>query len=185
MEYKLKDILQDKGYIRGPFGSSLKRTEMKKNGIPVYEQQHAINSSRDFRYYIDNNKYEELKRFTVKPNDLIISCSGTVGKVDLITDKDRIGIISQALLILRANTDIVLPKYLYYFFKSTYGFDSIVSRSIGSVQINIAKREIIENIKINIPNLEIQNKIVKLLSIIDKRIKLNNQTNDNLLYNAA
>ena len=45
-----------------------------------------------------------MKRFTVKPNDLIISCSGTIGKVDLISEKDPMGIISQALLILRANT---------------------------------------------------------------------------------
>lgn len=36
-EYKLKDLLAEKGYIRGPFGSSLKRAEMKSEGIPVYE----------------------------------------------------------------------------------------------------------------------------------------------------
>lgn len=33
MEYRLKEILQDKGYIRGPFGSSLKRNELKSTGI--------------------------------------------------------------------------------------------------------------------------------------------------------
>ena len=181
MEYKLKDILQDKGYIRGPFGSSLKRNELKSSGIPVYEQQHAIYASRDFRYYIDEEKYNQMKRFMVKPNDLIISCSGTIGKVDLISKKDKIGIISQALLILRANTNIVLPEYLFYFFKSDYGYNSITSRSIGSVQVNIAKREVIENIKINIPSIEEQEKIVNILSNIDKKIELNNQINDNLL----
>lgn len=180
MEYRLKEILQDKGYIRGPFGSSLKRNELKSTGIPVYEQQHAIYATREFRYYIDEEKYSQMKRFTVKPNDLIISCSGTIGKVDLISEKDPIGIISQALLILRANTDIVLPEYLFYFLKSDYGYNSIISRSMGSVQVNIAKREVIENIKINIPSLKEQEKIVKILSNIDEKIKLNNQINDNL-----
>lgn len=180
MEYRLKEILQDKGYIRGPFGSSLKRNELKSTGIPVYEQQHAIYATREFRYYIDEEKYSQMKRFTVKPKDLIISCSGTIGKVDLISEKDPIGIISQALLILRANTDIVLPKYLFYFLKSDYGYNSIISRSMGSVQVNIAKREVIENIKINIPSLKEQEKIVKILSNIDEKIKLNNQINDNL-----
>ena len=180
MEYRLKEILQDKGYIRGPFGSSLKRNELKSTGIPVYEQQHAIYATREFRYYIDEEKYSQMKRFTVKPKDLIISCSGTIGKVDLISEKDPIGIISQALLILRANTDIVLPEYLFYFFKSDYGYNSIISRSMGSVQVNIAKREVIENIKINIPSLKEQEKIVKILSNIDEKIKLNNQINDNL-----
>ena len=180
MEYRLKEILQDKGYIRGPFGSSLKRNELKSTGIPVYEQQHAIYATREFRYYIDEEKYSQMKRFTVKPKDLIISCSGTIGKVDLISEQDPIGIISQALLILRANTDIVLPEYLFYFFKSDYGYNSIISRSMGSVQVNIAKREVIENIKINIPSLKEQEKIVKILSNIDEKIKLNNQINDNL-----
>ena len=180
MEYRLKEILQDKGYIRGPFGSSLKRNELKSTGIPVYEQQHAIYATREFRYYIDEEKYSQMKRFTVKPKDLIISCSGTIGKVDLISEKDPIGIISQALLILRANTDIVLPEYLFYFLKSDYGYNSIISRSMGSVQVNIAKREVIENIKINIPSLKEQEKIVKILSNIDEKIKLNNQINDNL-----
>jgi len=180
MEYRLKEILQDKGYIRGPFGSSLKRNELKSTGIPVYEQQHAIYATREFRYYIDEEKYSQMKRFTVKPKDLIISCSGTIGKVDLISEKDPIGIISQALLILRVNTDIVLPEYLFYFLKSDYGYNSIISRSMGSVQVNIAKREVIENIKINIPSLKEQEKIVKILSNIDEKIKLNNQINDNL-----
>lgn len=180
MEYRLKDILQDKGYIRGPFGSSLKRNELKNVGIPVYEQQHAIYATREFRYYIDEEKYSKMKRFTVKPNDLIISCSGTIGKVDLISEKDKIGIISQALLILRVNTDIAIPEYLFYFFKSNYGYNSIVSRSMGSVQVNIAKREVIENIKINIPSKKEQEKIVNILSIVDKKIELNNQINNNL-----
>ena len=180
MEYRLKEILQDKGYIRGPFGSSLKRNELKSTGIPVYEQQHAIYATREFRYYIDEEKYSQMKRFTVKPNDLIISCSGTIGKVDLISEKDPMGIISQALLILRANTDIVLPEYLFYFFKSDYGYNSIISRSMGSVQVNIAKREVIENIKINIPSLKEQEKVVNILSNIDKKIKLNADMNNNL-----
>lgn len=180
MEYKLKDLLQDKGYIRGPFGSALKRAELKTNGIPVYEQQHAIYANRDFRYYIDDEKYNELKRFTVKTNDLIISCSGTIGKVDFIKENDKKGIISQALLILRPNTEIVNPKYLYYFFKSNYGYNCIVSRSMGSVQVNIAKREFIENIKINLPSKDNQNKIIKILENIDKKIDLNNKINDNL-----
>ena len=84
----LSDILMDKGYIRGPFGSALKRGDMKEDGIPVYEQQHAIYNSRDFRYYIDEQKFNEMKRFQVKKDDLIISCSGTVGKVSIIKDDD-------------------------------------------------------------------------------------------------
>ncbi len=177
---QLSDILQEKGYIRGPFGSALKRGDMKKDGIPVYEQQHAIYNSRDFRYYIDEQKFNEMKRFQVRKDDLIISCSGTVGKVSIIKDDDPKGIISQALLLLRADTNRILPQYLKYFFSSRDGYNAIVSRSSGSVQVNIAKRSVIEQILLKLPQIKTQKKIVGVLSSIDDKIELNNAINNNL-----
>ncbi|THA12699.1 restriction endonuclease subunit S, partial [Rodentibacter pneumotropicus] len=111
----LGNLLEPRGYIRGPFGSALKRNELSDSGIPVYEQQHAITGTRIFRYFINNDKFNELKRFIVRDNDLIISCSGTVGKISLIKGNDPKGIISQALLILRFDIKKVLPLYMYYF----------------------------------------------------------------------
>ena len=180
----LKDVLQDKGYIRGPFGTALKRGEMKEVGIPVYEQQHAIYNNREFRFYIDETKFEEMKRFQVKENDLIISCSGTVGKVSVISTEDQKGIISQALLLLRTDIDKVLPLYLKYFFESREGYNAIVSRSSGSVQVNIAKRNIIEQIPLKLPPILIQKKIVEILKGIDDKIKTNEMINNNLVEQA-
>src|SRR5690554_5467574 len=104
-EIQLGSLLKEKGYIRGPFGSALKRAEMVEEGIPVYEQKNAIYNEREFRFFITPEKFESLKRFQVKTNDLIISCSGTVGKISIIQEEDPKGIISQALLILRPNVE--------------------------------------------------------------------------------
>ena len=176
----LADLLQDNGYIRGPFGSALKRPEMQTEGIPVYEQQHAIYNSREFRFFISEEKFEELKRFQVEANDLVISCSGTVGRVTIIKEEDPKGIISQALLILRVDSQQVLPQYLKYFFTSKEGYNAIVSRSSGSVQVNISKRNVIEQIPLRLPSTNIQKKIVGVLSSIDKKIEKNEQINNNL-----
>jgi len=176
----LADLLQKKGYIRGPFGSALKRSEMKSEGVPVYEQQHAIYNLRDFRFYIDDQKFEGLKRFQVKTNDLVISCSGTVGKVTIIRENDPKGIISQALLLLRVDASKVLPEYLKYFFSSQKGYNAIVSRSSGSVQVNISRREVIEQIPLSLPNLDEQKKIVDILKTIDDKIVTNEEINKNL-----
>ena len=176
----LKDVLSEKGYIRGPFGSALKRAEMKSEGIPVYEQQNAIYDNRIFRYFIDEEKYQSLKRFTTYPDDLIISCSGTVGKVSIIKHDDPKGIISQALLTLRVNKDLILPEFLKYFFSSYEGYNSLVSRSTGSVQVNISKRAVIEEIPLKLPPLDVQQKIVYYLSLIDKKIETNEKINKNL-----
>lgn len=176
----LSDVLLEKGYIRGPFGSALKRKELLSEGIPVYEQQHAISNSREFRFYIDESKFESMKRFQVEENDLIISCSGTVGKVSIIEKDDPKGIISQALLLLRVDDSIIDPLYLKYFFASQEGYNSIVSRSSGSVQVNIARKTIIENIPLVLPPLDVQKTIVEVLSVIDSKIRNNEIVNDNL-----
>lgn len=170
--FKLGEVLDKKGYIRGPFGSALKRGEMKKEGIPVYEQQHAIYNNRIFRYYIDNDKFQELKRFQVFPNDLIVSCSGTIGKTSLITNNDEKGIISQALLILRSNPNIINPKFLKYFLETNNGYNSLISSAGGSSQVNIAKKQIILDIPLLVPNLETQSKIISFLDLINNKIEL-------------
>ena len=178
---EIKEILQNKGYIRGPFGSALRRPEMKTEGIPVYEQANAIYNHRNFRFYIDEQKHEQLKRFTVKENDLLISCSGTFGKISIIHNEDPKGIISQALLILRPDTKKVNPNFLKYFFLSDKGYNALASRSLGSVQVNIAKREVIEKIQLAIPkNRNEQDAIVKILKSLDDKIKLLNETNETL-----
>src|SRR3990172_7507838 len=178
--HKLGYLLGEKGYVRGPFGSSLKRGEMKPNGIPVYEQQHAIYNNRDFRYYIDDEKFFELRRFQVKTNDLIVSCSGTIGKISIISEEDPKGIISQALLILRPDNTKVLPDYLKYYFTTREGYNNLVSTSHGSVQINIASRDVVENITIKVPDIPTQHRIAEILSALDDKIELNRQTNATL-----
>ena len=177
---KLRDVLGRSGYIRGPFGSALRRPELKTHGIPVYEQQHAITGIREFRFYIDEQKYATLQRFTVQEGDLIISCSGTLGRVSMISRNDPKGIISQALLILRPDTSVVHPKYLYYFMSSKQGFNSIAEVSTGSVQVNIARRDIIENTDLPLPPLPEQHAIACILGALDDKIELNRRMNETL-----
>lgn len=64
-------------FVRGPFGGSLKKSIFKEKGYVVYEQKHAIHDHfNQLRYFIDENKFNEMIRFEVKPGDIIMSCSG-------------------------------------------------------------------------------------------------------------
>ena len=77
-----------------------------------------------------------------------------------------------------------MPLYLKYFFSSRDGYNAIVSRSSGSVQVNIAKRDVIEQIPLMLPKIETQRKIVGVLNSIDKKIDENERINKNLLEQA-
>ena len=179
-EMTLGELLKPKGYIRWPFWSALLRSELLESWIPVYEQQNAIYNHRNFRFYINEEKYESLKRFTVAENDLIISCSGTLWKVSLIKKEDAKWIISQALLLIRPNPDKINPLYIYNFFNSKEGFNALVSRSTWSVQVNLAKREIIENVPFLLPPLPEQRAIADMLSSLDAKIELLREQNETL-----
>ena len=50
----------------------------------------------------------------------------------------------------------------------------------GSVQVNIAKRNVIEQIPLMLPKIEIQRKIVEILNSIDNKIEENEEINNNL-----
>ena len=97
-EKKFNDVCK---FIRGPFGGALKKEIFVSEGYAVYEQSHAIYGDfSKFRYFISEEKFNELKRFSVFPNDIIMSCSGTMGKFAIVPEKLKEGVINQALLKL-------------------------------------------------------------------------------------
>ena len=160
--------LQDVCYMKkGPFGSSLKKemfVPKKENTYKVYEQQHAIYKSIDIRYFIDENKYLSMKRFSVIPGDLIMSCSGTIGKVYVIPENAPAGIINQALLKMTPKKDVSV-EYLAYLIESDYFKEIIFSYSDGAAIKNIAAVQILKELKICIPNFNEQLLIVQKLDI--------------------
>ena len=95
------------GFVRGPFGGSLKESSFVEDGFAVYEQQHAIyDQFNDIRYFIGDAKFKEMQRFELHRNDLIMSCSGTMGRVAIVPENFRRGIINQALLKLTPSPGI-------------------------------------------------------------------------------
>ena len=61
---------------RGPFGSHLRKEFFVESGYKIYEQKHAIYGDFNVgRYFIDEEKFQQLKSFEVKPGDIIISCA--------------------------------------------------------------------------------------------------------------
>lgn len=158
-EYKFGDICK---FIRGPFGGSLKKECFKDEGYPVYEQQNAIYNKFSFRYFINEEKYKSMVRFTVNPGDLIMSCSGTIGKVAIVPSDAPIGIINQALLKLTP-TKLVFNEFLKYLMESSYFNEIIDKYSDGAAIKNIASVETLKSIVLTLPDYAIQKNIVNTL----------------------
>lgn len=166
-EKKFKDLCS---FVRGPFGGSLKKNCFVPSGYAVYEQQNAIYNKFTFRYFINEDKYNSMIRFSVEPGDLIMSCSGTIGKVAIIPEGAAKGIINQALLKLSPKK--VLDKYyLKYLMESSFFDDLITQHSDGAAIKNIASVAILKEITLSLPPLSVQQSIVSRLDALSEKVR--------------
>lgn len=179
-EWKLEKLGNVCNFVRGPFGGSLKKSSFKSTGIAVYEQRHAIyNQFDEIRYFIDDEKFEEMKRFELEPGDLIMSCSGTMGKVAVVPENAKKGIINQALLKLTPSAELNV-KYLEYWMNSPNFQESLARSTVGAAIKNVASVKILKEIEIYLPNINTQNMVVNKL---DEAFKIIGNAQDNIEKN--
>lgn len=163
VEKKLGDVC---GFVRGPFGGSLKKEIFVEDGFAVYEQAHAIyDQFCEHRYFINEEKFVEMKRFELHPGHLIMSCSGTMGKVAIAPVGIKRGIINQALLILSPEKNL-LNTFLKYWMESKDFQDRLREYAGGAAIQNVASVKILKEIAIPVPAVIEQRSIVARLDAL-------------------
>lgn len=154
-------------FVRGPFGGSLKKSIFKEEGYVVYEQKHAIHDHfNQLRYFIDEEKFNEMIRFEVKPGDIIMSCSGvTLGRVAIVPEDIKRGIINQALLKLTPKKNVSV-HFIKHWLRSNI-FQKIIFDYAGGAAIpNVPAAKILKDILIPFPSLKEQNKVVDNIELM-------------------
>lgn len=110
--------------------------------IATKSQINALNAVRVFR------------------GDIVITRSGTIGRVTIITDRLNNAIVSDDLIRVRIQ-DEFLRHYVYSFLKTKAAFDQMIRNEYGAVQQHLEPNHI-KDILIPIPDdLTIVNKIVE------------------------
>lgn len=157
--------------IRGPFGSALKKeffVEKDDSTYKVYEQKNAINKNAFIgTYYISKEMYKSLSRFEVFPNDIIMSCSGTIGELYVIPYEAERGIINQALLKFTLNKKIERDYFLFMMnqMKSKMDVKGCGIQNIGSVKY-------IKATVFGLPPLPLQQQFASKIEAIEKQKEL-------------
>jgi type I restriction enzyme S subunit len=157
-------------FVRGPFGGALKKEIFVPEGYAVYEQSHAIHKDLDtFRYFIDDIKYNELKRFAVKPNDIIMSCSGTMGKIAVLSSKPKPGVINQALLKLSVDKKYNL-EFITIALELPENQSKLLAQSAGGAIKNVVGVKLLKEIEIRVPPQQEQARIADCLTALDNQL---------------
>lgn len=109
------------------------------------------------------------ERSRLEVDDILFSGIGTIGKVaiaDIPVDNWN---CSESVFIIKPNKRIVLPKFLMYYLRSSRCKEQYEASSVGSTMKGVRKG-ILESIKIPIPSLQIQEKIVYVLDTIGRLV---------------
>ena len=169
-------------YKKGPFGSSIIKAMFvpdTPDAVKIYEQKNAINKDATLgSYFISAEKYETLKGFEVFPNDIIVSCAGTIGETYVLPIGMRKGIINQALMKISLYDLEILDFYLMYFdFKLK---SAAQEQGHGIALKNIPPFDVLKRYLIPIPPIQEQKRIISTVNNLLSKVNSIDEDNETI-----
>lgn len=173
MKFKLSDVMD----LIGGGTPKTSKSEYWNGTIPWLSVKDFNNG---FRYVYETEKtitelgLENSSTKLLQKGDVVISARGTVGEIATIPFPMA---FNQSCYGLRAKSGIVTSDYLYYLIKHNV---SVLRKNTHGSVFDTITRNTFDNIEVEIPSIETQEKIASILSDYDKKIELNNAINNNL-----
>lgn len=167
---KISDLANTK------MGYAFKSSDFVSSGIPLLRMGNLYQNSLDFSRnpaFLPFSYEKDYENFVVKPNDLVMSMTGTMGKRDYgftvqIPEDAPISLLNQRVMKFIAKKDIS-SGYLMYVLRSEALLNKLYSFPGGTKQANLSADQVKE-ISVLIPSFEEQNKIAQILSTWDQAI---------------
>lgn len=186
MEWKevlFEDIIEE--ISMGPFGSDIKRDCYCEEGLPYLNGSNVQNFKlgEESFIYVPWEKAEKLKKSVAHRGDVIITHRGTLGQVVYIPTDSIYPkyLISNSQFRVKFDSSKVRADYITYYLHTRDGNHKIMANA-SQVGVPALGRPTttFKQIKAPIPPLEYQNRVMDILSSLDKKIETNNKINANL-----
>ena len=155
---------------RGPFGGALKKEIFVPEGFKVYEQKNVIYDDFDIgSYFIKTSDYERLVPFKVSPNNLLISCSGTIGSIAAVPVHAAPGVINQALLKIDLDESIMLNSFFLCLWRSQSFEQQVLGMTHGTGMKNMKSMNELKGINFPVPPIDIQHRFAAIDQSVEKQ----------------
>lgn len=123
----------------------------------------------EYNVYGANGVIGKYNKYNHEDEQILLGCRGTCGIINI---SEPYSWINGNAMVIKPDEDKVLKKYIYYFLKNYNFKDGIIT---GTSQPQITGKSL-DKIRLDLPSLKEQQKIVKKLANIDKIIE--NKSND-------
>ena len=105
--------------------------------------------------------------------------NGKTAQVNILND-DEIAFGSTEFIVFRARTGITIPDYVYFLSISECIRQQAIKSMTGTSGRQRVQNSIFDEITIEVPSIEVQEKIVGILNSLDSKIEINNKIISNL-----
>lgn len=154
----------------GPFGSALHHDEFVDSGVFVLGIDNAVENKFSYNRmrYITEEKYRQLKRYTVYPGDVIITIMGTVGRSAVIPKDMPKAINTKHLACITPNTALIDSTFLSSAFQMHPSIRLQLQNQCKGAIMDGLNLTIIKVLRFALPPMDLQQQFATFVNQVDK-----------------
>ena len=128
----------------------------------------------DIKYISEADLPRWTKRVTPKTGDIVFSYEAGLNRYAIIPEGFH-GCLGRRMALIRPNEKKALGKFLYYYFFSAQWRETIAANTIIGTTVDRIPLIKFPKFPVSIPDLNVQRRIVDILSAYDNLIEVNNK----------
>lgn len=157
----------------GPFGSSLRKSELVEDGIPFLGIDNVFceSFSRHYTRFVSDRKFEELRQYAVREKDVMITIMGTVGRSCIVPSGVGRALSSKHIWVMTFDQSKYLPELICWQLNyAPWVLAAFDRHSQGAVMAAISSRTL-RKLTLPVPRFEEQKTISLIYGALSRSIE--------------
>lgn len=157
----------------GPFGSALLKSELVDDGFPLLGIDNVGVETFVPRYkrFVSRRKFLELRRYAVRPGDVMITIMGTVGRACVVPDRVGRALSSKHIWTLTLDSQRYLPELAALQLNHARWVLDHFRRYEQGGTMSALSSEILRKVLLPVPPLSEQHRIMEVMTAMSTRVR--------------